>query len=256
LIGLTRKFNSYAHIFVGDYPSMYAYAISHDTILPSSTGGDVTKDSVYERQGFGGQIGFGERPALLVVDFTAGFVDPASFGGGNIAQAMKHTLPLLDLARREKIPVVHTKIVYAEDGSDAGIHCLKSRHLKTLTASNPLSDFAPDVMPQKGEIVLTKRLPSAFFETGLAGLLAARGVDTVVIAGCTTSGCVRASTLDAMCFGFRPMVVRDCVGDRATGPHDASLFDLGQKYADVIDSDTAMKSIESVVARRRENVAS
>lgn len=215
----------------------------------------MSQDTVYKQQGFGGQIGFGKRPALLIIDFTLGFADPKSFGGGNIVQAMNQTVHLLQGARRAGIPIVHTKIIYAEDGSDTGIHCLKSRHLKTLTASNPLSDFHPEVLPIPGEIVLSKRLPSAFFETGLSGMLTARGVDTVVIAGCTTSGCVRASTLDAMCFGFRPMVVRDCVGDRAIGPHEANLFDLGQKYADVIDSEFAMNSIEAAVAEGSNHVA-
>lgn len=215
----------------------------------------MSENSVYQRQGFGGEIGFGARPALLLIDFTLGFCDPESFGGGNIDQAMRQTVPLLQAARRHGIPVVHTKIIYSEDGSDAGIHCRKSRHLKTLTASNPLSDFAPEVKPLPGEIVLSKRLPSAFFETGLAGMLTARNVDTVVITGCTTSGCVRASTLDAMCFGFRPMVVRDCVGDRALGPHESNLFDLGQKYADIIDSTQAAASIEAAVSAGRPYVA-
>jgi maleamate amidohydrolase len=152
----------------------------------------VSDNTIYAQQGFGGQIGFGRRPALLIVDFTLGFADPRSFGGGNINDAMRRTIPVLKAARDAGIPIAHTKIVYAEDGSDTGIHCLKSRHLKTLTASNPLSDFHPDVRPASGEIVVSKRLPSAFFETGLAGILTARGVDTVVIAGCTTSGCVRA----------------------------------------------------------------
>lgn len=218
------------------------------------TGAAVSEDSIYAQQGFGGRIGFGQRPALLIIDFTLGFADPKSFGGGNINDAMRRSVPLLRQARQAGIPIVHTKIVYAEDGSDTGIHCLKSRHLKTLTASNPLSDFHPDVKPAQGEVVLTKRLPSAFFETGLAGILTARGVDTVVITGCTTSGCVRASTLDAMCFGFRPMVVRDCVGDRALGPHESNLFDLGQKYADVIDSECAAESILRAAKRGVKNV--
>jgi maleamate amidohydrolase len=193
-------------------------------------------DDVYASQGFGGTIGFGERPALVVVDFTRGFLDPSSFGGGNIGSAMAATLPLLEAARRAGIPIAHTKIIYAEDGSDCGIHCLKSTNLKTLVESNPLSDFADEVRPRAGEIVLRKRLPSAFFETGLAGIFNAKRVDTVIVTGCTTSGCVRATTLDAMCFGFRPMVVRDCVGDRSLAAHEANLFDLGKKYADLMDS--------------------
>lgn len=195
---------------------------------------------IFKRQHFGQRMGFGQRPALLMVDFTVGFNDPAAFGGGNIACAIDCTGPLLMEARRLGLPVAHTRIVYAEDGSDANVHTLKVPRLLTLTESNPLSDFVPELTPQAGEITIRKRLPSAFFGTDLAGMLIAKGVDTLLVAGCTTSGCVRASTLDAMCLGFRPVVVRDCVGDRALGPHEASLFDLDQKYADVVALDEVL----------------
>ncbi|MDO9218741.1 MAG: isochorismatase family protein [Lacisediminimonas sp.] len=208
---------------------------------------DGTGTDIYARQNFGGVIGMGQSPALLIVDFTKGFADPDVFGGGNIAAAVAATVPVLARARRARMPVIHTKIIYAEDGSDAGIHCLKSRRLKLLTRSNPLSDFVPELMPLAGELVIEKRLPSAFFESGLAGILHARRIDTLLIAGCTTSGCVRASTLDAMCHGFRPIVLTDCVGDRALGPHEANLFDLGQKYADLMSSHDAMAQAEQIM---------
>lgn len=201
-------------------------------------------NSIFERQHFGQRMGFGQRPGLLIVDFTEGFNDPSAFGGGNIGQAIEATVPLLDMARRRGFPIVHTRIVYADDGSDAGIHCLKVPKLLTLTEQSAASQFVVQLKPRKGEIVLRKRLPSAFFGTDLAGMLMAKGVDTLLIAGCTTSGCVRASTLDAMCHGFRPMVVSDCVGDRAEGPHTASLFDLGQKYADVMTRGDVFRELD------------
>nr|WP_242621625.1 isochorismatase family protein [Pigmentiphaga kullae] len=179
-------------------------------------------------------MGPGVSPALLVVDFTVGFNDPAAFGGGNIGAAIAATTELLALARAHRWPIAHTRIVYASDGSDANVHCLKVPRLLSLTEDNPQSDFVPELTPRDGEIIVRKRLPSAFFGTDLAGMLFARRVDTLFIAGCTTSGCVRASTLDAMCHGLRPMVVADCVGDRSLSAHEASLFDLGKKYADVI----------------------
>lgn len=190
--------------------------------------------SIFDRQHFGQRMGFGKSPALLIVDFTVGFNDPAAFGGGNISDAVRNTVSLLQKARDLGLPVAHTRIVYADDASDTNVHCLKVPKLLTLTEDSPASQFVPELMPRSGEVVIRKRLPSAFFGTDLAGMLLAKGVDTLVIAGCTTSGCVRASTLDAMCHGFRPMVVSDCVGDRAEGPHAASLFDLGKKYADVM----------------------
>lgn len=208
-----------------------------------NSAGNEPDSAIFDLQKFGQTMGFGRRPALLIVDFTQGFCDPESFGGGNIADAAENTLSLLQEARRLNLTIAHTRIIYAADGSDAGIHCLKVPRLRTLTHDNPLSQFVPELAPRPGEIVVEKRLPSAFFGTDLAGMLVPRGVDTLVIAGCTTSGCIRASTLDAMCYGFRPMVVADCVGDRAEAPHRASLFDLGKKYADIIDRAQALSAM-------------
>jgi maleamate amidohydrolase len=191
-------------------------------------------------------MGAGRRPALLVVDFTVGFNDPSAFGGGNISEAIIETISLLAKVRERGWPVAHTRIVYAQDGSDANVHCLKVPRLRTLTEDNPLSHFVPELQPLAGEIIIRKRLPSAFFGTDLAGMLIGRGVDTLLVAGCTTSGCVRASTLDAMCHGLRPMVVRECVGDRSPSAHQASLFDLDKKYADVVTLDAALALIDSV----------
>jgi maleamate amidohydrolase len=203
---------------------------------------------VFKRQRFGQKMGFGQSPGLLIIDFTIGFADPEAFGGGNITDAVRRTETLLELGRSLGLPIAHTRIVYADDGSDAGIHCLKVPKLKSLTETSALSQFVPAMAPRRGEIVIRKRLPSAFFETGLHGILHARRIDTLIIAGCTTSGCVRASTLDAMCHGFRPIVASDCVGDRALGPHEASLFDLGQKYADVMPLAEIMPQLKAMPA--------
>ncbi|VCU69989.1 Maleamate amidohydrolase [Pigmentiphaga humi] len=207
-------------------------------------------EDIFARQHFGQRMGPGRRPALLVIDFTIGFNDPAAFGGGNISAAIARTTTLLAEARRRGWPVAHTRIVYAGDGSDDNVHCLKVPRLKTLTEDNPQSHFVPELQPASGETVIRKRLPSAFFGTDLAGILIAKGVDTLYIAGCTTSGCVRASTLDAMCHGLRPMVVSDCVGDRSASAHDASLFDLDKKYADVITLDAALAGFDAFIPWR------
>jgi maleamate amidohydrolase len=214
--------------------------------LREEQGQRMTDDAIFKHQHFGKRMGFGRHPGLLVIDFTVGFNDPDAFGGGNIDPALKKTVSLLATGRRLDLPIVHTRIVYAGDGSDLGVHDLKVPRLQSLTEEAPLGQFAPEVTPQPGELVVRKRLPSAFFETGLAGILHARGVDTLVIAGCTTSGCVRASALDAMCHGFRPIVVADCVGDRALGAHEASLFDLDQKYADVMPLSEVLSNLEKL----------
>jgi maleamate amidohydrolase len=191
---------------------------------------------IYARQGFGNQSGFGDRPALLVVDFINGFADPDRFGGGNIGEAIANTKPLLAKAREAGLPIAFTRIVYADDGSDSGIFCLKVPGLRALTEDAPESQVVSDLAPVEGETVLRKTQPSAFFGTGLADWLFDRRVDTVLVTGCTTSGCVRASVVDSMSHNFRTIVVTDCVGDRAEAAHDANLFDMAQKYADLMTS--------------------
>jgi maleamate amidohydrolase len=196
---------------------------------------------VYERQGFGGQLRMGKSPALLIVDFQAGFADPQVFGGGNIAGAIAATVPLLGFARKRGWPVAHTRVVYADDGSDAGVFAMKAPSLLKLTEASPLSQIVPQLAPRDGELIVRKQGASGFFGTGLAAWLAFRRVDTLVVAGCTTSGCIRASVIDAMQYNFRPVVATDCVGDRALGPHQANLFDMGQKYAALMTSAEIMQ---------------
>lgn len=189
---------------------------------------------IYRQQGFGHEVGFGARPALLIVDFVVSFTDPAQYGGGNIAEAIANTRELLAVARDCGVPVAYTRVVYADDGADAGVFCRKARGLERLTETAPGSQIVAELAPRPGEYVVRKTQPSAFFGTMLAPWLAGRGVDTVIVTGCTTSGCVRASVVDAMSHNFRTIVATDGVGDRAPGPHAANLFDMGQKYADLM----------------------
>ena len=189
---------------------------------------------IYASQGFAQVTGIGIAPALVIVDFVQGFTDPAHFGGGNIGPAITHTRALLAFARTLGWPVAHTRVVYADDGADCGAFVRKVPSLAGLTEGSPLSQIVPELAPVAGELVIRKRMPSAFFDTGLAHWLGFRRVDTLLVAGCTTSGCVRATVVDACSFDFRTVVVTDCVGDRAVAPHEANLFDMGQKYADLM----------------------
>ena len=198
---------------------------------------------IYKTQNFGNRLGFGEKAALLIVDFVNGFTDPAKFGGGNIDEAIEATVGLLAYCRERGVPVAHTRVVFADDGADTNIMCMKVPALTGLTEDAPESQIVDVLAPAPGEIVIRKRVPSAFFGTDLAPAFAKLRVDTVMVAGCTTSGCVRASVLDAMCHGFRPVVIADCVGDRALGPHEANLFDMGQKYADIVTGADAMAAL-------------
>lgn len=189
---------------------------------------------IYHRQGMGNRSGLGHAPALVIIDFVVGFSDPAHFGGGNIGPAIEQTVKLLAFARKQGWPVAHTRVVYADDGSDAGVFTLKAPSLKKLTETSPLSQIVAELTPQAGELVIRKQGASGFFDSNLAGWLAYRRVDTVAVAGCTTSGCVRATVVDSMQHNFRTICVTDCVGDRAIAPHEANLFDMGQKYADLM----------------------
>lgn len=203
-------------------------------------------DDVYAKQGFGASSGFGVAPALLVVDFVNGFNDPDLFGGGNIPHAIANTKRLLDAARAKKIPVCFTRVVYADDGSDAGVFCLKAPKLALLTEASRASQVVEELKPISGEYVLRKTQPSAFFGTDLAPWLVRRRVDTVIVTGATTSGCVRASVVDSMSYNFRTVVVSDGVGDRAAEPHAANLFDMRQKYADLMTADEVIAKLRAL----------
>jgi maleamate amidohydrolase len=192
---------------------------------------------IYRAQGFGGKVGVGRRPALCIVDFVNGFVDPAIFGGGNILESVAKTVGLLAAARQRDLPVAFSRVVYAEDGSDHCAFVRKVPALASLTERAPASQIVPELMPLPNEKILRKTQPSAFFRTGYADWLRQQGVDTLIVAGCTTSGCVRATVVDSMSYDFRTVVARDCVGDRSLAAHDANLFDMEQKYADLMESD-------------------
>ena len=202
----------------------------------------------YERQGFGNTMEPVPPYGLLIVDFVNSFADPAMFGGGNIRPAIEKTVPLLAAARERGWPVAHTRIVFADDGGDGNVFTLKVPSLLALTEDNPASAIVPELTPRPGELVVRKTLPSAFFGTTLAAWLTQQGVRTLLVAGAVPSGCVRASVVDAMCSGFRPLVVSDCVGDRAIGPHEANLFDLQQKYATLMTCEEALAATEPPVA--------
>ncbi|QBL92480.1 Maleamate amidohydrolase [Komagataeibacter saccharivorans] len=205
---------------------------------------DTSRDEDrYRKQGFGNEMGMVGRIGLLIIDFVNGFADPEAFGGGNIPQAIDRTRILLAHARRLGWKVAHTRIVFADDGSDANIFSLKVPTMLGLTETSPASAIVPELAPVQGEYVVRKTSPSAFAGTPLAAWLVSHGIQTLVVAGCVTSGCVRASVLDAMQNGFRPIIISDCVGDRAIGPHEANLFDMAQKCGDVIDLDTLLSRL-------------
>ena len=206
---------------------------------------------IYQKQGFGNAVAPMAPYGLLIIDFINGFADPLTFGGGNIGPAIECTRGLLAQARQRQWPIVHTRVVYQDDGADATIFALKVPPILALREDAPESQIVPQLQPVAGELVLRKTSPSAFFGTSLAAWLSLRGIRTLLIAGCTTSGCVRASVVDAMCHGFRPLVITDCVGDRSLQAHETNLFDMNQKYATLMARDVALEA-----TTRAENSAS
>lgn len=199
----------------------------------------------YAKQGFGNNFELKAPVGLLIIDFVNGFADPAVFGGGNIKEAINNTVPLLAEARKRGWSVAHSRIVFADDGADHNIFTLKVPSMLGLKEHDHNSAIVPELTPVDGELVVRKTVPSAFFGTSLAAWLAMRGVQTLVVAGAVTSGCVRASVVDAMQWGFRPLVLSDCVGDRALAPHEANLFDMKQKYAAVMTRDEALSALSA-----------
>lgn len=203
----------------------------------------MSREDVYRRQNMGNASGIGARCALVLVDFVNGFVDENAFGGPHIEAAARATEPLLAAFRERRLPVAHSRVVFADDGADRNVFCLKVPPLLTLTETSQASQIVPGLVPVAGERIVRKTVASAFFSTGLAEWLRMQGADTAVVVGCTTSGCVRATVVDAMQHNFRTVVIEDCVGDRALEPHEANLFDMRQKYADVMTRDAFLHQL-------------
>jgi maleamate amidohydrolase len=193
---------------------------------------------------FEGRLAPGKRPALLIVDVVAAYLAEGSpLYMASAAAARDSSARLAAAARAVGVPVIFTNVRYRPDGSDGGVFYRKAPVLEAFVEGSPLGAFAPELTPQAGDRVFTKQYPSAFFGTGLAEVLHAEGIDTLLITGYSTSGCVRASALDAMQYGFIPLVVRDACADRHEAPHEANLFDLQAKYAEVISEAEALAVI-------------
>ena len=201
---------------------------------------DRSLDDAYAVAGFDGHLPFGSTPALLIVDVVMAYLDPASPLYAGVEHALAANVALAAAARAAGVPVLFTRVVYGPGGVDGGLFYRKVPALKCFDAGSPLGAFPPTLQPEAGDTIVTKHYASAFFGTSLASTLTALRVDTVLVTGFSTSGCVRATALDALQHGFAPFVVREACGDRDPRPHDANLFDLQRKYAEVIGLDEAI----------------
>jgi len=200
----------------------------------------------YQRKGLAHPVGFGRKPAIVVVDFIKSFTDPASPLGSNLDAEVEATARLLALARRKRVAVVFTTVAYDPNYREAGVFIAKLPALKLLVRGSEAGEIDPRLGMLPDEHLLVKSYASAFFGTSLCSLLVSQSVDTVIVTGCTTSGCVRATAVDSMQHGFRTIVPRQCVGDRAEMPHEANLFDINAKYGDVVDLDQVLSYLNSL----------
>ena len=192
-----------------------------------------------------GSLGFGDAPALILVDFVEAYFDESSPLYAGVDDALASALRIREAARAADIPVVYTNVVYTEGGADGGVFFRKVPVLEAFVAGNPLGAWPAGLEPAENELVVSKQYPSAFFGTQLAETLRAEGIDTLIITGLTTSGCIRATCVDAMSHGFVPIVVADACGDRHESPHRANLFDMNAKYADVVDETTVIEKLRN-----------
>ena len=175
----------------------------------------------------------GVNPALILIDFVQAYFEPECELYADVDKALQSALRILQIARERGILVIFTNVVYQAGGMDGGRFYEKALPLKHFCKGSPMGDWPAGVQPRENELVVSKQYPSAFFGTSLASTLTAKGIDTLIITGLTTSGCIRASCVDAMSNGFIPIVVADACGDRHESPHEANLFDMQAKYAEV-----------------------
>ena len=202
----------------------------------------------YAAGGFGGSLAFGARPALLLVDVVMAYLTPGEpLYSERFADALGSCERLVEAARAAGVPVIFTNVVYRAGGADGGMFYRKVPALAAFLEGSPGGAFPPSLQPRADEVVVTKQYASAFFGTSLASTLRTMAIDTVLVTGFSTSGCVRATTLDALQHGFAPFVISAACGDRDARPHDANLFDLAHKYAEVVDEAQAL----GLIARSR-----
>ena len=206
------------------------------------------KHAIYERAQLGHTLGFGKKPAVIVVDFQLGFTAPEQSPlAGNLDAEVKATNALIAAARNKSVPIIFTVVGYdPHRQDDAGLWPEKAPSLRLLKLGSDLVELDPRLKREPGDLVIVKKYASGFFGTYLASTLTMHTVDTAIVTGCTTSGCVRATVMDALAHGFRPIVPLECVGDRAQEPHEANLFDIGSKYGDVLPLQEVLEYLEGL----------
>jgi len=201
---------------------------------------------IYERARLGQSVTPGSHPAVLVVDFSRGFTDPECTMGSDLTDEVEATRRVLSAAREKGVPVVFTTIGFESNLKDGSLWLQKAPGLAELQVGGKWVEIDPRLERREDEVVILKKGASAFFGTNLPSVLVSQNVDTIVLCGATTSGCIRATAVDLLQYGYPTLVPRECVGDRARSPHEANLLDIQAKYADVVSVEDALSYLESV----------
>jgi nicotinamidase-related amidase len=208
----------------------------------------MSQQDVYKNAGFGHAVPRGTRPAIVVVDFIYGFTDPQYPTASDASAQVAATRRLTDLARSRGFPVIYTTIAYNAGELEALAWLKKAKGMTALVEGTRLVEVDAATGIHPGDAIVTKKGASSFFGTSLAALLTGSRIDTLIVTGATTSGCVRATAVDAVQSGFNVLVPADCCADRAKSPHDAALYDIHQKYGDVVTAAEISEWLESVPA--------
>lgn len=201
------------------------------------------------KRAYSNRVGFGKSPALVLIDFAKAYFEKDCDLYAGVEDALASALRIREVAHEAGIPVVLTEVSYQPGGINGGRFFEKAKPLRAFVKGERTAEFADGLEPRPDEIVITKQYPSAFFGTSLASTLTANGIDSVILTGLTTSGCVRASCVDSMSYGFRTSVVREACGDRHPAPHEANLFDMNAKYADVVSEAEVIEFLRSLRGR-------
>ncbi len=200
------------------------------------------------KKAYDNKIGFGKRPALILIDFVRAYFDESCELYADVDEELASALRLVDLAREKNLPIIYTNVVYQPGGANGGVFYKKAKPLQHFQQGGKMGEWPAGLTPRDNELVISKQYPSAFFGTSLAATLTSLNCDSLIITGLTTSGCVRATCVDCMSNGFIPTIVADACGDRHPDPHQANLFDMNAKYGDVIAEAEALKYINSLTS--------
>jgi maleamate amidohydrolase len=198
------------------------------------------------KKAYDNKLGFGKKPALILIDFVEAYFDKSCPLYADVESELHNALLVRDAARAAKVPVIYTQVVYHKSGINGGRFFQKVKPLENMIEGNAMGAWPKGLVPSDDELVIAKQYPSAFFGTSLASTLTSAGIDSLILTGLTTSGCVRATCIDTISYGFTPIIVEDACGDRHEDPHKANIFDMNAKYGDAMGSNEVIDYLHTL----------